>query len=147
MIHPVDTLLALVLLSVLISFASSRLPTLIKAVAFQGVVVSIVPFFMGHDLTVGGVVFTLATMLIRGIGIPLCIYLAIKKVALTISPAVRTWLAKKGHDPTYGARPLARVIQNEVKDKLSDEILFGELQNGGLVSLDMTGDELTFNYG
>jgi ATP-dependent Clp protease ATP-binding subunit ClpA len=41
--------------------------------------------------------------------------LAIKKVALTISPAVRTWLAKKGHDPTYGARPLARVIQNEIE--------------------------------
>ena len=73
--------------------------------------------------------------------------LAIKKVALTISPAVRTWLAKKGHDPTYGARPLARVIQNKIKDKLSDAILFGELQNGGLVSLDMTGDQLTFNYG
>jgi ATP-dependent Clp protease ATP-binding subunit ClpA len=73
--------------------------------------------------------------------------LSIKKVALTISPAVRTWLAKKGHDPTYGARPLARVIQNEIKDQLSDEILFGELQNGGLVSLDMTGDELTFQYG
>ena len=73
--------------------------------------------------------------------------LAIKKVALTISPAVRTWLAKKGHDPTYGARPLARVIQNKIKDKLSDAILFGELQNGGLVSLDMKGDQLTFNYG
>ena len=73
--------------------------------------------------------------------------LAIKKVALTISPAVRTWLAKKGHDPTYGARPLARVIQNEIKDQLSDAILFGDLQNGGLVSLDMTGDKLTFNYG
>ena len=73
--------------------------------------------------------------------------LAIKKVALTISPAVRTWLAKKGHDPTYGARPLARVIQSEIKDHLSDAILFGKLQNGGLVSLDMNGDELTFNYG
>ena len=73
--------------------------------------------------------------------------LSIKKVALTISPAVRTWLAKKGHDPTYGARPLARVMQTEIKDKLSDAILFGELQNGGLVSLDLTGDELTFNYG
>ena len=73
--------------------------------------------------------------------------LAIKKVALTISPAVRTWLAKKGHDPTYGARPLARVVQTEIKDQLSDAILFGELQNGGLVSLDMTGDELTFKYG
>ena len=73
--------------------------------------------------------------------------LGIKKVALTISPAVRTWLAKKGHDPTYGARPLARVIQSEIKDHLSDAILFGKLQNGGLVSLDMNGDELTFNYG
>ncbi|MEJ2727785.1 MAG: ATP-dependent Clp protease ATP-binding subunit ClpA [Deltaproteobacteria bacterium] len=73
--------------------------------------------------------------------------LAIKKVALTISPAVRTWLAKKGHDPTYGARPLARVIQSKIKDRLSDAILFGKLQNGGLVSLDMTGDELTFNFG
>jgi ATP-dependent Clp protease ATP-binding subunit ClpA len=73
--------------------------------------------------------------------------LSIKKVALTISPAVRTWLAKKGHDPTYGARPLARVIQSEIKDQLSDAILFGKLQNGGLVSLDMTGDQLAFNYG
>ncbi len=72
--------------------------------------------------------------------------LAIKKVALTISPAVRTWLAKKGHDPTYGARPLSRVIQTEIKDKLSDAILFGELQNGGLVSLDLAGDELAFIY-
>ncbi len=73
--------------------------------------------------------------------------LAIKKVALTISPAVRTWLAEKGHDPAYGARPLSRVIQADIKDKLSDEILFGNLQNGGLVSLDLTDSRLTFNYG
>jgi ATP-dependent Clp protease ATP-binding subunit ClpA len=73
--------------------------------------------------------------------------LAIKKVALTISPAVRTWLAEKGHDPTYGARPLSRVIQTEIKDKLSDSILFGELVNGGLVSLDLSDDRLTFNFG
>ncbi len=82
MIHPVDTILALVLLSVLVSFGSSRLPALIKVVAFQGVVVSIVPFFIGHGLTAGGVVFTLATLLIRGIAIPMFIYLAIKKVAI-----------------------------------------------------------------
>jgi hydrogenase-4 component E len=82
MIHPVDTILALVLLSVLISFGSSRLPALIKVVAFQGVVVSIVPFFIGRGLTAGGVVFTLATLLIRGIAIPMFIYLAIKKVAI-----------------------------------------------------------------
>jgi ATP-dependent Clp protease ATP-binding subunit ClpA len=73
--------------------------------------------------------------------------LGIKKVALTISPAVRTWLAKKGHDPTYGARPLGRVIQTEIKDKLSDEILFGQLQSGGLVSLDLAEDQLVFDFG
>jgi len=82
MIQPVDTILALVLLSVLISFGSSRLPALIKVVAFQGVVVSIVPFFIGHGLTFGGVVFTLVTLVIRGIAIPMFIYLAIKKVAI-----------------------------------------------------------------
>ena len=73
--------------------------------------------------------------------------LAVKKVALTISPAVRTWLAKKGHDPAYGARPLGRVIQTEIKDKLADEILFGSIQHGGHVSLDLANDQLTFNFG
>ena len=82
MIQTVDTILALVLLSVLFSFGSSRLPALIKVIAFQGVVVSVVPFFMGHSMSAGGTAFTIATLLIRGIGIPLCIYLAIKKVAI-----------------------------------------------------------------
>ncbi len=82
MIQPVDTILALVLLSVLIAFGSSRLPMLIKVLAFQGVIVSIVPLFIGHDLTTGGIVFALVTLLIRGIVIPLFIYLAIKKVAI-----------------------------------------------------------------
>jgi hydrogenase-4 component E len=74
--------LALVLLSVLFAFGSSRLPALIRVIAFQGIVVSIVPFFLGHDMNFGGTVFTMATLLIRGIVIPLCIYLAIKKVAI-----------------------------------------------------------------
>lgn len=82
MSHPVDTLLSLVLLSILFSFGSSRLPGLIKVLAFQGVVVSVVPLFIGHDMTGGGLVFTLVTLAIRGIVIPLCIYLAIKKVAI-----------------------------------------------------------------
>jgi ATP-dependent Clp protease ATP-binding subunit ClpA len=72
--------------------------------------------------------------------------LAIKKVALTISPAMRTWLAKKGHDPAYGARPLGRVIQTEIKDKLADEILFGALAHGGHVSLDLVNEKINFNY-
>ena len=82
MSHPVDTLLSLVMLSILFSFGSSRLPGLIKVLAFQGVVVSIVPLFIGHDLTGGSLLFTLVTLAIRGIVIPLCIYLAIKKVAI-----------------------------------------------------------------
>ena len=66
---------------------------------------------------------------------------------MTISPQVRTWLAKKGHDPAYGARPLSRVIQSEIKDSLSDEILFGKLNNGGHVALDLEDDKLTFDFG
>jgi len=74
------------------------------------------------------------------------VQLAAKKVALTISPAVRTWLAKKGYDPQFGARPLARVIQVEIKDNLSDKILFGQMQKGGLVHIDLNGDALVFDY-
>ena len=72
--------------------------------------------------------------------------LSIKKVSLTITPKVRTWLAGKGYDPSYGARPLARVIQTEIKDALSDEILFGGLKSGGIVTVDLADDKLTFEY-
>ena len=82
MIHPVDTILSLALLSILFSFGSSRLPGLIKVMAFQGVVVSIVPLTIGHAMSTGGVIFTIVTLTIRGIIIPGCIYLAIKKVAI-----------------------------------------------------------------
>ncbi len=82
MSHPIDTLLSLVMLSILFSFGSNRLPGLIKVLAFQGIVVSVVPLFVGHNMTGGGLLFTLVTLAIRGIVIPLCIYLAIKKVAI-----------------------------------------------------------------
>jgi ATP-dependent Clp protease ATP-binding subunit ClpA len=72
--------------------------------------------------------------------------LAVKKVRLTYTPAVRAWLAKKGHDVRYGARPLARVIQAEIKNQLSDEILFGRIQKGGEVALDLADDRLTFRF-
>jgi ATP-dependent Clp protease ATP-binding subunit ClpA len=72
--------------------------------------------------------------------------LAVKKIKLTISHKVRTWLAKKGYDPQYGARPLARVIQTEIKDALSDEILFGRMQKGGEVGIDLEEDKLVFDY-
>ena len=56
-----------------------------------------------------------------------------RRVAITLEPAAREWLADKGYDPVYGARPLARVIQTEVRDPLTDEILFGTLEHGGTV--------------
>ncbi|MBU1170915.1 MAG: hydrogenase [Proteobacteria bacterium] len=82
MIEPLDTILSLVLLSILFSFGSSLLPGLIEVIAFQGIVVSIVPLFLAHDMVPAGIAFTLVTLLIRGIIIPLCIYLAIKKIAI-----------------------------------------------------------------
>ncbi len=71
--------------------------------------------------------------------------LVTKKVIVNITPAVRTWLAKVGYDPKYGARPLDRVIQKEIKDHLSDDILFGLLNKGGEVVIDLKDDKLTFN--
>ncbi len=72
--------------------------------------------------------------------------LASKKVSLILSPEARTWLAKKGHDPAYGARPLSRVFQTELKEPLSDEILFGELQKGGVVFVGIKEDQPSFDY-
>jgi len=72
--------------------------------------------------------------------------LAAKKISLSISSKVRRWLAIKGHDPRYGARPLARVIQREIKNILSDQILFGKLEKGGNIFVDLKDDKLTFSY-
>jgi ATP-dependent Clp protease ATP-binding subunit ClpA len=71
--------------------------------------------------------------------------LAERRVAITLEPEARTWLAQKGYDPVYGARPLARVIQSEVRDPLTDEILFGRLEHGGSVRIRLEGDALAFD--
>jgi len=68
-----------------------------------------------------------------------------RKVLIEISPEAREWLAQKGHDPQFGARPLTRLIQTEIKDMLSDEILFGKLEKGGHVLIEMDGDKLSFD--
>ena len=68
-----------------------------------------------------------------------------RKVRIEISPKAREWLARKGHDPQYGARPLTRLMQTEIKDMLSDEILFGKLVKGGHVRIEMDGDKLSFD--
>lgn len=69
-----------------------------------------------------------------------------KKVFLNLSPKARKWLAQRGYDPVFGARPMARLIQTEIKRVLADEILFGKLQNGGKVEIDESEDKLTFVY-
>jgi len=70
--------------------------------------------------------------------------LAEKKVAIALTPAARQWLAEKGFDPLFGARPLARVIQTELKDKLADELLFGKLAKGGTATVDAADGALRF---
>ena len=69
-----------------------------------------------------------------------------KKVFLQLTVKARRWLAEKGYDPSFGARPMARLIQNEIKRVLADEILFGRLQNGGKVEVDENEGKLTFTY-
>jgi ATP-dependent Clp protease ATP-binding subunit ClpA len=72
--------------------------------------------------------------------------LAERKVAFSLEPEARAWLAQKGFDPIYGARPLARVIQQEVRNPLTDEILFGRLENGGHVRIGLGEDKLIFDF-
>ena len=72
--------------------------------------------------------------------------LAERHVAITLTPEARAWLATKGYDPIFGARPLGRVVQKEVRDPLTDEILFGQLEHGGTVTIGVTDDRLSFTY-
>jgi ATP-dependent Clp protease ATP-binding subunit ClpA len=72
--------------------------------------------------------------------------LAEKKVTITVTPAARDYLGKKGHDPMNGARPLGRLIQDEVKRPLTDELLFGKLAEGGAVEVDVQDEKLVFNF-
>jgi ATP-dependent Clp protease ATP-binding subunit ClpA len=69
-----------------------------------------------------------------------------KRVFIQITPGARRYLAEKGYDPTFGARPMARLIQTEIKRVLADEILFGRLREGGRVEIDHGADGLTFGY-
>jgi len=72
--------------------------------------------------------------------------LAERRVAITLTPEARVWLAAKGYDPVFGARPLARIIQREVRDPLTDQILFGSLEHGGTVTIGAPDDQLTFSF-
>jgi ATP-dependent Clp protease ATP-binding subunit ClpA len=71
-----------------------------------------------------------------------------RDVTFDLTPEATRWLGEKGYDDSFGARPLARVIQEHIKKPLADEILFGKLKNGGTVRvlLDRENDKLAFEF-
>jgi ATP-dependent Clp protease ATP-binding subunit ClpA len=71
-----------------------------------------------------------------------------RDVTFDLTPEATRWLGDKGYDDAFGARPLARVIQDHIKKPLADEILFGKLKGGGTVRvlLDREKDELAFEF-
>ena len=72
-----------------------------------------------------------------------------RNVDIKLSPAARTWLGERGYDPDFGARPLGRVIQENLKMPMAEELLFGKLKKGGSVKVDVDPDDkdkLAFEY-
>jgi ATP-dependent Clp protease ATP-binding subunit ClpA len=72
--------------------------------------------------------------------------LADRNVTIELDAASRDWIAKKGYDPKFGARPLARVIQEYIKKPLAEELLFGALAKGGCVRVKMKDEKLDFHF-
>jgi ATP-dependent Clp protease ATP-binding subunit ClpA len=72
--------------------------------------------------------------------------LTARRVTIELTPAARRWLAERGYDQVFGARPMARLIQAHVKRPLADEMLFGKLKDGGKVEIDAADDALRFTF-
>jgi ATP-dependent Clp protease ATP-binding subunit ClpB len=68
-----------------------------------------------------------------------------RKIAVELSPEARDWLADKGYEPAYGARPLKRVIQKSLQDPLAEKILAGDIKDGDRVKVGVSGDGLSFD--
>jgi len=68
-----------------------------------------------------------------------------RNVRISYSEAARAWVTKRGYEPLYGARPMARLIDEHIKGKLVDQLLFGDLEHGGAVHVDEKDGELTFH--
>ena len=71
--------------------------------------------------------------------------LAERKVTIELTKAARTYFSEKGYDPKFGARPMQRLLHDEVRKPLADELLFGKLSRGGAVLVDVKDGELTFD--
>jgi ATP-dependent Clp protease ATP-binding subunit ClpA len=72
---------------------------------------------------------------------------AARKISIELTPAARTWLAEKGFDRAFGARPMARLVEKTIKKPLSELLLFGEVKDGGRVVVDLAGDGLQLTQG
>lgn len=69
-----------------------------------------------------------------------------KQVDLKLSDEAKAWLLDRGFDPQYGARPMGRTVEDNIKKKLVDELLFGKLVHGGRAEVDVENDELKFRF-
>jgi len=69
-----------------------------------------------------------------------------RNVMIELTDSAREWLAKKGYDKLFGARPLSRVIQQHIKKQLAEELLFGKLENGGVVVVSIVDNKVSFEY-
>ena len=99
---------------------------------------AVIPFVPLNPIVVSKVV----DKFIRG----LQAQLADKGVKLELSVKARKYLSERGHDNQQGARPLERIINEEVKRALADEILFGKLMKGGRVNIDCLKGKLSFSF-
>jgi len=70
--------------------------------------------------------------------------LKVKNIDIEITNKAKELLANKGYEPAYGARPLERVIEKDIQDKLAMKLLSGEFNEGDFVLIDTKGDQLTF---
>jgi ATP-dependent Clp protease ATP-binding subunit ClpA len=72
--------------------------------------------------------------------------LADKNISIVLEEAASAFIAQKGYDPVYGARPLKRLIQKQIENPLSMAILEGKVQEGDHISIDMEKDEIVFKH-
>ena len=101
------------------------------------------------DATIGfaGLSSAIITRVVEKFIMQLEVQLEDRNVAIEMTEKARSWIGEKGYDKHYGARPLARMIQEHIKKPLAEELLFGALVKGGLVKIGLKAGKLTFTYG
>ena len=101
---------------------------------------------LDNTISFNGLPEDVVLMVVEKMLVELEVKLQQQKVIINVTDAAKTWLAKKGYDPLFGARPMGRTIQREIETILADEVLFGKLENGGEVSIGLKKDQLNFKY-